>query len=109
MNTEDELKKLTLSVQELCKAFDLTYKIINPNDKKKNQEKTNIRHEFYDAPLDSLFNDKTISIIVGCSIKTLQQSRWIGGGIPYIKIQGRILYKKSDVLKYIEMEGSKNE
>ncbi len=57
---------------------------------------------FWISPLEALFSEETISLIAKRSIKTLQCDRWRGRGIPYRKCSGKILYRKSDVIAWIE-------
>jgi len=57
---------------------------------------------FWKAPIDALFSDNTIAPVIGRSIKTLQCDRWRGKGIPYRKCGGRVLYRKSDVIAWLE-------
>lgn len=58
--------------------------------------------EFWDAPLTAFFNQKTIAHIRNVSEKTLESDRWRGTGIPFRKINGRVLYQKSDVVAFLE-------
>ncbi|HEX4044175.1 MAG TPA: helix-turn-helix domain-containing protein [Gammaproteobacteria bacterium] len=64
--------------------------------------KTQLIIEFYEAPPSALFNEKTIALIRCVSVSTLQNDRWRGGGIPYRKCGARVLYKKEDVMRWIE-------
>jgi hypothetical protein len=57
---------------------------------------------FWDAPLDALFGQETIAPVVNRQIKTLESDRWRGQGILYRKCSGRVLYKKADVIAWIE-------
>jgi hypothetical protein len=57
---------------------------------------------FWDAPLDAFFSQETIAPVVNRQIKTLESDRWRGQGILYRKCSGRVLYKKADVIAWIE-------
>lgn len=67
--------------------------------KKIKQEQNRI---FWEAHPDTFFGDPTISVVTGRSIKTLQCDRWRKSGIPFRKVGGRVLYKKSDVVTWLE-------
>jgi len=58
--------------------------------------------QFWCAPAEALFGQETIAPVVNCKIKTLECDRWRGRGIPYRKCAGRVLYRKSDVVAWIE-------
>ena len=58
--------------------------------------------EFWDAPPSAFFNQKTVAAIRNVSEKTLERDRWMGAGIPFRKINGRVLYQKSDVIAFLE-------
>ena len=57
---------------------------------------------FWAAPPEALFGQETIAPVTNKSIKTLEADRWRGCGIPYRKCSGRVLYRKSDVVSWIE-------
>ena len=57
--------------------------------------------EFYNAPETSLFNQSTVACVRDCSKATLERDRWAGGGIPFIKINRAVKYRKSDVLAWL--------
>lgn len=62
---------------------------------------------FWQAPDCALFDQKTLSIVLGFSLKWFERKRWEGEGIPFIKIggkRGNVRYKKSDVLAFLEKQ-----
>lgn len=58
-------------------------------------------HEFEEAPLSALFSQDSIAAIRHCSAGLLQRERVFGGGPQFQKIKGRVLYRKSDVLDWL--------
>jgi hypothetical protein len=46
-------------------------------------------NQYEEAPHSTLFSQETVAAILACSIATIERDRWIGNGIPFIKI-GRI-------------------
>ncbi|OGT60916.1 MAG: hypothetical protein A3E85_03140 [Gammaproteobacteria bacterium RIFCSPHIGHO2_12_FULL_45_12] len=58
--------------------------------------------EFWAADPQALFGERYIAPVMGVQVSTLQNDRWQGKGIRYRKICGRVLYRKSDVISYIE-------
>ena len=57
---------------------------------------------FWTAPSEAFFGQETIAPVTNRSIKTLERDRWLGAGIPYRKCSGRVLYRKADVISWIE-------
>lgn len=57
---------------------------------------------FWSAPQKSFFGQETIAPVINKSIKTLENDRWRKKGIPYRKVDGRVLYQKCDVINWIE-------
>lgn len=57
---------------------------------------------FWAAPNEALFGQETIAPVLNKSIKTLEADRWRGKGIPFRKCNGRVTYRKADVLHWIE-------
>jgi len=43
-----------------------------------------------------------VASVVDCSTKTLECNRWRGKGIPFRKVNGRVLYQKHDVINWLE-------
>ena len=61
-------------------------------------------NEYELSPLSALFNQKTIAAVLSCSTQLLERNRWAGGGVPYLKIGRKVLYRKCDVLDYIQQQ-----
>ncbi|WP_038342123.1 helix-turn-helix domain-containing protein [Acinetobacter sp. A47] len=60
---------------------------------------------FNTADNDASFSPESIAAVLGVSLSWLQKKRCVGGGIPFSKVHYRkIMYKKSDVLAYIESQ-----
>lgn len=57
---------------------------------------------FWNAPTEALFGQETVAAVIKKSTKTMECDRWRGTGIPYRKCSGRVLYKKADVIAWIE-------
>jgi hypothetical protein len=59
--------------------------------------------KFNAANDDEEFSPESLAAILDVSISWLQKKRCEGGGIPFAKVHYRkIIYKKADVLAYIE-------
>lgn len=58
--------------------------------------------QFWLSPEEAYFNQFTIAPVTGRTPKTLECDRWKKCGIPFRKVGGRILYKKSDVINFLE-------
>lgn len=61
-------------------------------------------NEFESAPDSMLFNQNTLAAILDCSTQLLERNRWAGEGVPYLKIGGKVLYRKSDVLEFLQQQ-----
>ncbi|MCE3046042.1 DNA-binding protein [Legionella sp. 16cNR16C] len=66
----------------------------------KNHPRLHLLNEFESAPHSALFNQQTIAAVLSCSTQLLERNRWAGGGVPYLKIGRKVLYRKSDVLNW---------
>jgi len=61
-------------------------------------------NEFESAPDSMLFNQNTLAAILNCSTQLLERNRWAGEGVPYLKIGRKVLYRKSEVLEFIQQQ-----
>lgn len=61
-------------------------------------------NEFESAPKSALFNQQTIAAVLSCSTQLLERNRWTGGGVPYLKLGRKVLYRKSDVLDFLQQQ-----
>lgn len=107
---EEKIDKLINAIEKLTnKIENINYGIYEPKDFTDECDNNKIRNEFFKANENSLFNDKTIAIVLSCSTRKLQNERWQGVGIPYKKIGGKVLYEKKEVMKWINKhENRKN-
>lgn len=62
----------------------------------------NLINEFELAPSTALFSQITVAAIRGCSLSTIERDRWLGGGIPFIKMGRLVRYRKSDIQQWLE-------
>ncbi|MCD6040115.1 MAG: hypothetical protein K0S27_1515 [Gammaproteobacteria bacterium] len=58
--------------------------------------------EYEHAPDSALFAQETIAALLDCSLATIERDRWLGNGIPFIKIGRMVRYKKSDISLWLE-------
>lgn len=54
------------------------------------------------SDLPKLLTAKELAEILGVSQETLAQNRYLGQGVPYIKVGARIRYRLDDVIAYLE-------
>lgn len=57
---------------------------------------------FWNAPLDTYFDQFIVAPVIGKTTKTLECDRWKKSGIPFRKVGGRVLYQKRDVVNWLE-------
>lgn len=58
--------------------------------------------EYESAPDWVLFSQETVAAIRDCSLATLERDRWIGIGVPFIKMGRLVRYRKSDISAWLE-------
>jgi hypothetical protein len=56
--------------------------------------------EFEAVPLNALFNQSTIAALRCCSTGNIERDRWLGRGVPFIRIGHSIRYRKADYLAW---------
>ena len=61
-------------------------------------------NEFESAPASALFNQQSLAAVLNCSTQLLERNRWAGTGVPYIKIGRKVLYRKSDILDFLQQQ-----
>lgn len=61
-------------------------------------------NEFDFAPESALFNQQTISAVLSYSTQLLERNRWAGTSVPYLKIGRKVLYRRSDVLGFLQQQ-----
>lgn len=61
-----------------------------------------------DLPIDQQHCDlpvvmtaQALADLTGRSVRTLERDRTTGAGVPFVKIGGRILYRRDDVLAFL--------
>ena len=50
----------------------------------------------------NFLNEKEVQREYGLNARTLQRERSLGTGVPYVKMGRRVLYKRTDLDKFIE-------
>lgn len=94
INLEPDTKiKSTINNTSLCRR---------PRIKRTKKTDTELVAIFWDSPLDALFGQETVAAVTQRSPKTLECDRWRGQGIPFRKCSGRVLYRKADVIAWVE-------
>lgn len=59
-------------------------------------------NQYEEAPSSALFSQGTVAAILDCSIATIERDRWIGDGIPFIKIGRLVRYRKTDIKTWLD-------
>jgi len=70
----------------------------------KKPSRLHLLNEFESAPQSALFSQQTIAAVLSCSTQLLERNRWAGIGVPYLKIGRKVLYRKSDVLDFLQQQ-----
>jgi hypothetical protein len=67
---------------------------------KKPKTRLALLEEFEAAPPSALFTQSTIAALRCCSTGNIERDRWLGRGVPFIRIGHAIRYRKSDYLAW---------
>lgn len=59
-------------------------------------------NEYERAPDWTIFSQETVAAIRDCSLATLERDRWVGTGVPFIKVGRLVRYRKSDIRAWLE-------
>ena len=68
----------------------------------KKSSRLQLINEFESAPDSTLFNQNTLAAILNCSTQLLERHRWAGQGVPYIKMGRKVLYRKREILDFLQ-------
>ena len=66
-----------------------------------------LQKQFIAADNEALLSTKIVAAYTGLSISWFNNKAYQGGGIGYTKLLDKRLYKKADVLKWLEENGKK--
>ncbi|BBX35747.1 hypothetical protein MMAG44476_11099 [Mycolicibacterium mageritense DSM 44476 = CIP 104973] len=61
------------------------------------------------SEIPKLLTPKELADILGVSQETLAQNRYLGQGVPYIKVGKRVRYQLNDVIAYLEANRVSND
>ena len=56
----------------------------------------------YSSKFPKLLNQKEVASIIRKSEAWLERQRWLGEGIPYLKIGRSVRYQEDDILSFLE-------
>ena len=68
---------------------------------------TNLQKQFIEADSQALLETKVVAAYTGLSVSWFNNKAVYGGGIPYTKLINKRLYKKADVLAWLEKNSQK--
>ena len=69
---------------------------------KNKSSRLNLITEYELAPDSALFSQETVAAIRDCSLATIERDRWIGIGVPFIKLRRLVRYRKADIRSWVE-------
>jgi lysophospholipid acyltransferase (LPLAT)-like uncharacterized protein len=61
-----------------------------------------LRAEFYALPADAMVDRRTVAAVRYVAVQTVELEAIRGGGVPYRRVGRRALYRKADVLAWME-------
>ena len=88
-------------------------------DELSSELRVSLRLEFDVAPMDALFPQDHVAVVISCSPRWLELARYKGKGPPFVRtggrfvknrrgdpqwFGGRVLYKKLDVLAWLDAQ-----
>lgn len=65
-------------------------------------DRATLAHEFNALPEIALVNERLTSAVTGIPVRSLQQNRCNKVGIPFIRNGRSVLYRKADIVAFIE-------
>ncbi|OGT57569.1 MAG: hypothetical protein A3F14_05560 [Gammaproteobacteria bacterium RIFCSPHIGHO2_12_FULL_43_28] len=60
--------------------------------------------EYEQAPDWMMFAQDTVAAIRSCSIATIERDRWMGIGVPFIKMGHLVRYRKAEIRAWLEKQ-----
>lgn len=63
--------------------------------------------DFWQSPPDALFPRATVAKVLGKSVSWLERKALTGGGPAFCRLERHALYRKADVLAYVDRVASK--
>lgn len=66
-----------------------------------------LQKQFIEADNEALLETKVVAAYTGLSVSWFNNKAVYGGGIPYTKLINKRLYKKADVLAWLEKNSQK--
>ena len=66
-----------------------------------------LQKQFIEADNEALLETKVVAAYTGLSVSWFNNKAVYGGGIPYTKLLNKRLYKKADVLTWLEKNSQK--
>ena len=73
---------------------------------KSHSSRIDLLKEYELAPDWTLFSQETVAAIRDCSLATLERDRWVGTGVPFVKLGRLVRYRKSDIRSWLETHQS---
>ena len=65
--------------------------------------------QFWDAPDQALFTERTLVALTGLSEAYFQRARWSGDGPKFLKIGSRVRYRKLDICAWLNRAEKKHD
>ena len=66
-------------------------------------DESSMVNQFWSAPDQALFTERTLVALTGLSEAYFQRSRWAGGGPRFLKIGSRVRYRKTDIVAWLSL------
>lgn len=83
-------------------AHTTTPRTIRKRTPQPKKTRVELAQEFDALPLIAFAIQAQVAAFLNVSEAKLERDRWAGGGIPYLKQNRSVRYKKADVLAYLE-------
>jgi hypothetical protein len=71
---------------------------------KSQQSRIDLINEYEQAPDWLLFSQETVAAIRDCSLATIERDRWVGIGVPFIKMGHLVRYRKSEIRTWLDQQ-----
>jgi hypothetical protein len=69
---------------------------------KNQQQRLTLITEYELSPDSAFFSQETVAAIRNCSLATIERDRWVGSGVPFVKMGRLVRYSKKEIRAWLD-------
>jgi hypothetical protein len=69
---------------------------------KNQQQRLSLINEYELSPDSAFFSQETVAAIRNCSLATIERDRWVGSGVPFVKMGRLVRYSKKEIRAWLD-------